>query len=315
MATIQIPALPAFVGTPAASDLLVYRSAGVDFKIDFTALVALRDDTVNIFTAANTFNALTTHNAGIDVDTITAISTVTTLASGLATDTIVGDTGTLVSVNDDLQVNGATTLTNDVTIELSGGDQPLFNTFDNLLNTDIIDKGNEDFFGVFIAATESHVETGAGGGNFTNVVTTGPLGDLLTKSPTAGTSINLLDEDFGATGDNGTIFVTSYKIGGLLIINGRVLYNEKKTVVTTVKAALSSLTGRTFTQAQSNSNFSVLGSPLTIETSIATEDTVVFPSFMTQEARDELAAPQTLFMGTSASTEGCDGFDFIAIGY
>ncbi len=116
MATIQLPALPEIPGSPAAGDILLIRSSGVDYKIDFDDLVEAREDTINIWTASNTFTTDTSFSGDINVDVINADATSTVIISDtLQADTIEGSAGT-VTVDSTLMVNVDLTVQDDLNV-------------------------------------------------------------------------------------------------------------------------------------------------------------------------------------------------------
>lgn len=171
MATIQLPSLPAIGSDPASGDLLLIRSSGVDYKVDYNDLVPIRDDTTNIFTASNTFNVLTTFVGHIKTDEITSVGgSEVAMTDGLATNVIEPYTGDTTTFNQKIDVLGQARFdANAILLDRSAGSDE-FLLVSNLLNPVYIPQADESTIGGLEVATQAEVDT-KGTTNDTHAVT------------------------------------------------------------------------------------------------------------------------------------------------
>lgn len=162
MATIQLPSLPALGIDPAAGDLLLIRSGGVDWKVDYDDLVPVRDDTANTFTALNAFSLLATFNGNIETDAIASIGVnYTEMSSNIKTDNIDSLTGDTVAFDQKISVADKATLTDDVDIETTGSGTKALFASDNI-NVAILPEATSSANGVVELATSAEIIAGTG---------------------------------------------------------------------------------------------------------------------------------------------------------
>lgn len=231
MATIQLPSLPALPIDPATGDILLIRSAGVDYKVDYDDLVPIRDDTANTFTAANTFNVLTTFVGNIETDQIDSVGgSYVIFGDNLKTNNIDAATGDTVTFDQKISVAGASTFqSDDITINTTGeGAKAL--VVDDHINTAILNNMSSSLYGVAKSATgDAEIKERTTAEDIVMSLTS-----LNTVFPTGVTSkalnsAGLISKEYNtSTFVSGTMYYNTIAVGGFLIYFINVKYNTAR---------------------------------------------------------------------------------------